>query len=83
MASLDHRLARPGHVVSQIVEAEFGVGPVRDVRGISRLLGLEVRHLSVHSAYGQTEEVVDTTHPLGVALHQVGVHRDHVHATTG
>ncbi len=78
-----HALTRVvDHVVAQVVEAEFVVGAVGDVAVVGRLL-LVVRHLRQVDANRQPEEVVQPAHPLGIALRQVVVDRDHVHALAG
>ncbi len=70
------------HVVAQVVEAELVVGAVGDVRGVRRLL-VVVGHLRQVHADGQAEEAVDAAHPVGVALGQVVVDGDDVHALAG
>ena len=70
------------HVVAQIVEAEFVVGAVGDVRGVSGLAFLVVQ--TVHDDAGaQAEETVELAHPLGVATGEVIVDRHHMHALAG
>ena len=66
-------------VVAQVVEAELVVGAVGDVAGIGRALLLRRLPVADH-ADGQAEEPVDGTHPIGVALGEVFVDRDDVHA---
>ena len=78
-----HQVGRvPGHVVAQVVETELVVRAVGDVA-----LVLPAphggRHLGQDHADGQPEEPVDAAHVLGVALGQVVVHRDQVHALAG
>ena len=82
VAALDHQLQAVFHVVAQIVEAEFVVGAVGDVGGIrlTTLVGCQ----SVHDhADGQPEELIDLTHPLGVAAGQIVVNGDDVDAAAG
>ena len=70
------------HVVAQVVEAEFVIGAVGDIRGIG--LALEIlRHLREVDADAQAQEAIDATHPVGIALGKVVVDRDHMHAGTG
>jgi hypothetical protein len=72
----------PRHVVAQVVEAELVVGAVRDVALVRRpVLGAGL--VGQDHADGQPEEPVDPAHPLGVALGEVVVDRDHVHALAG
>ena len=79
MAPLHHLGGVDGHVVSQVVETELVVGAVGDVGGVGGLavLGLDVVD---HQAHGEAQEAVDLAHPLAVALGQVVVDGDDVHA---
>ncbi len=70
------------HVVAQVIEAEFVVGPIGDVCGVGRLL-FGVRHLGQDHPHRQAEELVDLPHPLRVAAREVVVDRDDVHAAAG
>ncbi len=70
------------HVVAQVVEAEFVVGAVGDVGGVGLALVVGL-HLREVDADREAEEAVELAHPLGVALRQVVVHRDDVHAVAG
>ena len=79
MAALDALLQAPGHVVAQVVEAELVVGAVGHVR-VVLLAPFLRRHLGEDHAHLEAEEVVNPPHPFGVALGQVVVDRDHVHA---
>ncbi len=65
------------HVVAQVVEAKLVVGAVGDVGGVgfAALVIVEIVH---DHADRQAEEAVELAHPLGVALGQVVVDRDHV-----
>jgi len=70
-----------GHVVAEIVEAEFGVGGVSDIAKIRLALfggglGGEV------DADGQTEEAIDLTHPFRVTGSEVLVDGDDMDAFT-
>ena len=76
---LGHGVQAELHVVAQVVEAELVVGAVGDVAGVGRLALLVVELVHDH-ADGEAEEPVDLAHPFGVALGQVVVHRDDVHA---
>ena len=82
VAALHHVLDRVRHVVAQVVEAELVVGAVGDVGGVGdpALVG---RHLRQDHADVEAEEAVHAAHPLGVALGQVVVDRDDVHALAG
>ena len=67
------------HVVAQVVEAELVVGAVGDVRGIGcpALVVVEIVH---NNAGCETKEGIDLSHPGGVALGQIVVDCDNVHA---
>ena len=67
------------HVVTQVVEAILVVGAVGDVGVVGGLL-LLARHLRQVHAHRQAQEVVQPPHPLRVAIGQVVVDGDHVHA---
>ena len=82
MPALDHILQPVLHVVAQIIEAEFVVGAVGDVVGIG-LLALLVVHAMDDDACGQAEEAVDLAHPLAVALGEIVVDGDDMHAASG
>ena len=82
VAALDHLRALVLHVVAQIVEAELVVGAVGDVAGIGRA-ALVVGEAVDDDAGGQAEELVDLAHPFGVALGEVVVDGDDVHALAG
>ena len=80
--SLHPILRRIDHVVAQVVEAEFVVRPIGDVAGEGRLFRVMV-HLRQVDADGQAEEPVQLPHPFGVAIGQIVVHRDDMHAIAG
>ena len=82
VAALDAALRTRDHVVAQVIEAELGVGAVRDVGLVGRALLLE-RHAVLQQADRHAEEAVDATHPFGVALSQVVVDGDDVDALSG
>ncbi len=71
---------RDDHVVAQVIEAEFVVGAVRDVREIRgaplRRPGLGV----VDAADGESQVREQMPHPLRIAACQIRVHRDEVRA---
>ncbi len=67
------------HVVAHVVEAELVVLPVRDVRGVGALLR-GVGRLGYDHTDFEAEEAVHLTHPLCVALREVVVDGDDVHA---
>ena len=70
------------HVVAQVVEAELVVGSVSDVGAVGGPALVVVQVVDDH-AHRQPQELVDLAHPLGVALGQVVVHRDHVDPVPG
>src|SRR6266511_1439356 len=79
VAALHELVERDRHVVAEVVEAELGVRPVRDVAGVG-LLALGERHHVLDEADAHAELLVDRARPLGVALGKVVVHRDEVDA---
>ena len=70
------------HVVAQVVEPELVVRRVDDVRGI-RLALVPRIHPGDHHPGLHAEEFVDRPHPLRIALREVVVHGDDVHAAAG
>ena len=81
MPSLHAILDLELHVVAQVVESELVVGAVGNVGAIGGAALVVVQIVHDH-AHRQPQKLVDLAHPLGVALGQVVVHRDHVHAMT-
>ena len=78
-----HALLGAGdHVVAQVVETELGVGAVGDVCLVGRTLELE-RHVVLEQTDGHAQVLVDAAHPLGVALCQVIVDGNDMHALAG
>ena len=67
------------HVVAQVVEAEFVVGAVGDVGGVA-VAALAIVQIVHDDADGHAQALVDPAHPFRVALGQIIVDRDHVHA---
>ncbi len=79
VATLHHVLRAHRHVVAQVVEPELVVGPVRDV-GRVRRAAFGRRHRGLDQPHRDAERPVDRAHPLRVALGQVVVDGDDVHA---
>jgi hypothetical protein len=77
--ALDQLVGAERHVVAQVVEAELVVRAVRDVGGVVGP-ALPRGHRGQDRADVEAEEAVDDAHPLGVALGQVVVGGDDVHA---
>src|SRR5690606_18970798 len=70
------------HIVAQVVKTKFVVGTVGNVSLIgSNLLGIVL--LGNYDAHAQTQEVVQTPHPVRIASSQVIVDGHHVHAFAG
>ena len=82
MPALHEAFERHGHVVAQVVEAELGVRPVRDV-GLVRLLARAERHHVLDVAGAHAELLEDGPRPLHVALGQIVVDRHEVRAAAG
>ncbi len=71
------------HVVTKIVKAELIVGAECDVGQIGLTTCLAIGLMLVYAVHTETMEHVDGPHPLGVALGQVVVHCNHMHAIAG
>ena len=80
--ALDHLLLVDGHIVAEVVEAEFIVRAVGDVGGVGRA-ALGRRFVVDDEADGETKEAIDLAHPFGVALGEVVVDGDDVDALAG
>src|SRR3954452_14798702 len=80
--ALDETLLRDRHVVAQVVEAKFGVRPVRDV-GRIRGIALIERHHRLDVGDAHAERLEDGTVPFAVPLGEVVVDRDEVHSAAG
>ena len=70
------------HVVAQVVKTVFVVGAVGDVGTVGRLL-LFSGHIGQIDTHRQPEKIVEFAHPLRIAVGQVVVDRDHMHAFAG
>src|ERR1700680_1708202 len=66
------------HVVAEIVEAKLVVGTISNVGGVGFTALLIVKIVN-DDAHAEAEETVQFAHPLGVALGQIVIDRDHVH----
>ena len=64
-------------MLSQVVEAELGVRPVRDVAAVRGVTRVE-RHEVLDRAHGGAKRLVDRARPLRVALGEVVVDRHEV-----
>ena len=69
-------------IVTQIVEAELVVGAVGNVGSVGLAL-LRRRLAAPDHANAQAQELVDRTHPARVALGEILVDRDDMHALAG
>ena len=67
------------HVVAQIIEAQLGVGRIGDVAGKRRAL-LRRSQSAVVAADAQPQKLINLSHPLGVAVGQIGVDGHDMHA---
>ena len=81
-AALHPLFERIHHVVAQVVEAEFVIGAVSDVRRVGDML-LVLRHARQVHAGRHAEETVQPTHHFGIAAREVVVYRHHMHALAG
>ena len=80
--ALDVVLQGELHVVPKVVEAEFVVGAVGDVRGIG-VTALVIVQAVDDGVHPQVQKIVNAAHPLGITFGQIIVDRDDVHALTG
>src|SRR5437879_11583394 len=82
ITALDLLFACGGHtVVAQVIEAELAVRSVRDVAGV--LLTTNIRFLiMLDAADRQPQEIVERTHPFGVAAGEVIIHRYEMRAAS-
>ena len=82
MTTLHARIGIDDHVVTQVVEAELGIGTIGHVRIVGSLarggLGAVLDEADAHA-----KELVDLSHPFAIALGQVIVDGDDVHALAG
>ncbi len=79
--ALHQLVGRDGHVVAQIVEAEFAVHAVGHIAEVC-LTAFFKAHTGGDAAHGEAVEVEDGAHPLGVARCQIVVHRHQMRAAS-
>ena len=79
MSALRHLRQLVFHIVAQIVEAELVIGAVGDVAGVGGRAIL-VRNVVNDDPDAHAEEVVYPPHPFGVALGEIVVDGDDMHA---
>ena len=76
-----HQIHRRGsHVVAQIIEAELVVRTKGYITGIRLTACVAVRFMLVDTIDSQSVEHIQRSHPLGVTLGEVIVHRNDMHA---
>ena len=80
MVALHEVFGRSGHIVAEVVEAELVVCAESDVGIVSLAACCGVRFVLVDAVDRQTVEHIKRSHPFGVALRQVVVDSDHMHA---
>jgi len=79
-----HQVERAaGHIVAQVVETEFVVGAKSDVGQISLAPFFGIGAVFVYAIYRQAVKHIERSHPLGVTLGKIIVHRYHVDAVAG
>ena len=83
MFALYEVLRADGHVVAQVIEAEFVVRPECDVGQISLAPAVGVRLVLVNAIDRQPVKHVKRSHPLRVTLREVVVDRHHMYAFAG
>ena len=80
MLALYEILGTRGHVVTQVVEAKFVVGPESNVCIVGRTSLRGVGLMLVNAVHTETMEHIERSHPLGVTLCEIIVHRYDVYA---
>ena len=83
VAALHQFFRQSGHVVPQVIKTKFVVGAERNVRSIGVASGIGIGLVLVYAVNSKSVELVQRTHPFSVALGQVVVHGNQVHAKTG
>ena len=79
-----HEFLRGGsHIVTQIVETEFVVRTESNVGIVSPAAFFRIWFVLVDAIHAKSVEHVQRPHPFGVALGQIIVHGNHVHAIAG
>ena len=71
------------HIVTQIVKAELVVSTKCDVGLISFATSLGIGLMLVDAIHAETMEHVERSHPFGVTLGQIVVHRHHMNTIAG
>jgi len=77
--TLHHLVTRMLHIVAQIIEAELVVGGVGYV-GIIGFTALEFVEIGHDHTYREAQPAIQLAHPFGIALGEVIVHGNDVHA---
>ena len=77
MAALHAIFGTRHHVVTQVVETEFGVRAIRHI-GLIRGNALRGRHAGLDQAHFHAHKAIDAAHPLAVAAGQVVVDGNNV-----
>ena len=83
VAALHEVFGHHSHIVTQVVKTELIVRTKGDVGHVCLATGLGVGLVLVNAVNAQTMEHINRSVPFGVALGQVIVDRDHVHAVSG
>ena len=83
MAALHEVFGHHSHIVTQVVKTELIVRTKGDVGHVCLATGLGVGLVLVNAVNAQTMEHINRSVPFGVALGQVIVDRDHMHAVSG
>ena len=82
MLALHQVIDRVGHVIPQIIEAKFVVGPVRYIRPVSLPSGLRIGPMSVNAINPQSMKFKNRTVPLRVTTSQIIIDRNNMHTQT-
>ena len=82
VVALDQFLFAPRHVVTQVVETELVVRPIRDI-GLVLLAPCGRIHIGHDATGAHPQESEDTAHQVRLVFRQEVIDRDHVHALAG
>ena len=79
MGRLDHLVLADNHIIAQVVEAEFIIGPVGDIAAVF-FLASHVIHVALNNPDAQTQKFIQRPHPITVAPRQVIIDGHDMHA---
>ena len=83
MLALHQVIDRVGHVIPQIIEAKFVVGPVGDIGPVSLPTGLRIGPMSVNAINPQSMKLKNRAVPFRVTTGQIIVDCNNMHTQPG